>query len=472
MNRPVIKGTPLHAASIAKATSESIVAQTRTQADGSLVGAGQALGKSYIPATIDYSVDLKAIKIPKKKKKKKKKEKIDRSDEKTATKIDKTLKVEDTSGPDLKKRVAPYVDEAEDEDNNYSGIENDNSYTTDDSTSAKNKLYKNWKARENEKNIKEAKANKKKQDEASKKRTDPKKLKSIKPSEVKTKDADYKPTQAGFYDPEDKEDLGEYTPPENKSTTDKQQSKPYQNFKKRQEQQNIIDAEANKAKADAESETRRQRNTTKVKTTDPKQLPSKTADVELKQAGKAPEITKTPKAHENPKYKAKGQVRDSEGRTTSLGQTPPQNPGYSYNEENDQWTYNDIPVDGNEVPKTFVDSVDAEAEETRNIDLNRNTPSNDSTSVDLIPQPQADTTASTNTEQTLTPRQARKKKLADKKYNDPNTGPKVKEQMIKEGYNPIQSKSPAQMRDDRIYRNARADGPVRKNMIKSGYTPQ
>jgi len=458
MNRPVIKGTPLHAASIAKATSESIVAQTRTQADGSLVGAGQALGKSYIPATIDYSVDLKAIKIPKKKKKKKEK-----------------IEVQDPTGNTESadsKYVAPYVDEAEDEDNDYSGIENDNSGTTDDSTSAENKPYKNWKVRENEKNIKEAKANKKKQDEASKKRTDPKKLKSIKPSEVKTKDADYKPTQAGFYDPEDKEDLGEYTPPENKSTTDKQQSKPYQNFKKRQEQQNIIDAEANKAKADAESETRRQRNTTKVKTTDPKQLPSKTADVELKQAGKAPEITKTPKAHENPKYKAKGQVRDSEGRVTSLGQTPPQNPGYSYNEENDQWTYNDIPVDGNEVPKTFVDSVDAEAEETRNIDLNRNTPSNDSTSVDLIPQPQADTTASTNTEQTLTPRQARKKKLADKKYNDPNTGPKVKEQMIKEGYNPIQSKSPAQMRDDRIYRNARADGPVRKNMIKSGYTPQ
>ena len=344
MNRPVIKGTPLHKASIAKATSESIVAQTRTQADGSLVNAGAALGKSYIPAAIDFSQDNKAIKIPKKKKKKKEK-----------------IEVQDPTGNTESadsKYVAPYVDEAEDEDNDYSGIENDNSGTTDDSTSAENKPYKNWKVRENEKNIKEAKANKKKQDEASKKRTDPKKLKSIKPSEVKTKDADYKPTQAGFYDPEDKEDLGEYTPPENKSTTDKQQSKPYQNFKKRQEQQNIIDAEANKAKADAESETRRQRNTTKVKTTDPKQLPSKTADVELKQAGKAPEITKTPKAHENPKYKAKGQVRDSEGRTTSLGQTPPQNPGYSYNEENDQWTYNDIPVDGNEVPKTFVDSVD------------------------------------------------------------------------------------------------------------------
>jgi len=90
--------------------------------------------------------------------------------------------------------------------------------------------------------------------------------------------------------------------------------------------------------------------------------------------------------------------------------------------------------------------------------LNYNTPQNQVTQTD--------------TEQALTPRQAREKKLADKKYNDPNTGPKVKEQMIKEGYNPIQSKSPAQMRDDRIYRNARADGPVRKNMIKGGYTPR
>jgi len=32
-------------------------------------------------------------------------------------------------------------------------------------------------------------------------------------------------------------------------------------------------------------------------------------------------------------------------------------------------------------------------------------------------------------------------------------------------------KSPMEMRDNRIYRNARADGPVRRNMIKGGYTP-
>ena len=70
MNRPVIKGTPIHKASIAKAKAESIVAQTRTQADSSLVGAGNALGKSYIPAAVDYSQDLKAVKIPESKEKK------------------------------------------------------------------------------------------------------------------------------------------------------------------------------------------------------------------------------------------------------------------------------------------------------------------------------------------------------------------------------------------------------------------
>ena len=64
MKRPIIKGTSLHKASIAKAKTESIVAQTRTQADGSLVGAGNELGKSYIPAAIDFSIDQKAIKIP------------------------------------------------------------------------------------------------------------------------------------------------------------------------------------------------------------------------------------------------------------------------------------------------------------------------------------------------------------------------------------------------------------------------
>jgi hypothetical protein len=63
MNRPVIKGTANHKASIAKATSESIVSQRRTQADTSLVGAGKAIGESYIPAAIDYGIEQKGVKF-------------------------------------------------------------------------------------------------------------------------------------------------------------------------------------------------------------------------------------------------------------------------------------------------------------------------------------------------------------------------------------------------------------------------
>ena len=61
MNRPVIKGTVNHKASIAKAKAQSIVSQRRTQADAGLVGASKDLGESYIPAQMDYSIDQKGI---------------------------------------------------------------------------------------------------------------------------------------------------------------------------------------------------------------------------------------------------------------------------------------------------------------------------------------------------------------------------------------------------------------------------
>tara|TARA_R110002072_G_scaffold277_1_gene2016 strand:- start:3 stop:1118 length:1116 start_codon:yes stop_codon:yes gene_type:complete len=61
MNRPIIKGTANHKASVAKATQQSIVSQARTTADASLVGAGKSLGESYIPAAMDYTVNQKGI---------------------------------------------------------------------------------------------------------------------------------------------------------------------------------------------------------------------------------------------------------------------------------------------------------------------------------------------------------------------------------------------------------------------------
>jgi hypothetical protein len=70
MKRPIIKGTKLHKASVAKA-KDSIVPQTRTKADSSLVEAYSALGQSKIPHAIDYTFDMPEIKILKGKKKKK-----------------------------------------------------------------------------------------------------------------------------------------------------------------------------------------------------------------------------------------------------------------------------------------------------------------------------------------------------------------------------------------------------------------
>ena len=103
MKRPVIKGSKQHKTSIAK----SIVAQTRTQADPSLVEAGKILGESIVPHEIDYSLrglssldyggdddndDDKRDRMP---------------TEKIPRKKAKKLKVKLGKGPDLKKRKIP-----------------------------------------------------------------------------------------------------------------------------------------------------------------------------------------------------------------------------------------------------------------------------------------------------------------------------------------------------------------------------
>ena len=61
MNRSIIKGTKSHKASIAKAKAKSIVAQTKMGADKVLVAAGSALGQSYIPSEVDYSITVPKI---------------------------------------------------------------------------------------------------------------------------------------------------------------------------------------------------------------------------------------------------------------------------------------------------------------------------------------------------------------------------------------------------------------------------
>jgi len=74
MNRPIIKGTQQHKASIAKATEKSIVAPATQGADAALVDAGRAYGKSFIPGAIDYSIDSPELNWKKRKKKEKEEE--------------------------------------------------------------------------------------------------------------------------------------------------------------------------------------------------------------------------------------------------------------------------------------------------------------------------------------------------------------------------------------------------------------
>ena len=105
MKRPVIKGSKQHKTSIAK----SIVAQTRTQADPSLVEAGKILGESIVPHEIDYSLrGLSSLDYGGDDDNDNDDDKRDRMPtEKIPRKKAKKLKVKRGKGPDLKKRKIP-----------------------------------------------------------------------------------------------------------------------------------------------------------------------------------------------------------------------------------------------------------------------------------------------------------------------------------------------------------------------------
>ena len=496
MKRPIIKGTPLH-----KALTESIVAQTRTQTEGTLVSGGEALGRSYIPIAIDYSVDglidFGDVGGGKKKKKKEKGDR-DKSDDKTATKIKsikklKKLKVKDTSvpdletrvppkvkdkkyrdksndkeateiesikpgeskskkrkAPDLKTRVAPYVEEAEDEDTIFdadtASEESDNSGSTSGSTGSKAKPYENWKVRENKRNIAEAEAMEKRLNEASEKRTEARKNN----------------TNFDFNSNTNSDIVAPETPkqkPKSKVKVDPS-----------------ISAAETKAKKEFDN-----RDRTAMSPIVPKavvELPNNTPDPKPKKADTAPNAKEKPDADKNPEYAISKPKLNAEGNPVDFGGST-NSPGYNYDAESDQWSYNGINITEGEVSSEAYtaitrDIMHREREETQErikeeeINLNSNTPSRDSSNVDLLPQPPP---AVNNEVATTTPR-TRKQKENDKIYNDFRTSKYKKKKMIEGGYTPIQSKSPMEMRDDRIYRNARADGPVRENMIKGGYKPQ
>ena len=425
MKRPIIKGTPLHKASIAKA-KESIVSQARTQADASLVSGGRLLGESYVPDAIDFSIDIPEIDIEKKDAEEKPEER-DKSKDKKATKIPKKkkLKAGDTSGPDLKKRVPP---------RDKSG----------DKEATKIKPIKPGES----------------------------KGKKSKGPDLETRVAPYV-EEAEDEDEFDLNDLDDESSDASGSQVDGSEgvNRGYKNWKVREEEKLLAEAEALKARMDAESRARASE-VIKIEPRNIEQIPNTTPETKLEQTGPTPEEkSKKVKAHENPDYEIDKPKYDSEGRKISIGGVA--DSGYQHQIESDQWTYNGIPIEPNEVPEEFVDDAGANAEKKEAAEkyknLNSNTPSNDSTNVDLLPQPQP-----VVSEEKVTPPSERTKeqKENDKIYNDFRTSKYKKRKMIEEGYNPIKSKNAEKMRDDRVYRNAKPNGQVRKNMIQGGYMPQ
>ena len=413
MKRPIIKGTPLHKASIAKA-KESIVSQKRTQADASLVGAGNALGESYIPAAIDYSIDQKAIKIPESGEKKVKKGKKGKKEIDMAELLKEDEDIVENAGLDDKRTVNP---------------------------NKKDKGYKNWKVREEKENIRLAEENKARLDAASAKRAKAaaEAKKNNTNMDFTTKNPDIVMPEDKPFKPNPKSDIRVM----NKEELDAAQEKTI-NRDALITQEEAGTATGNKGKGKLVKKTKEElaiEAEVKAKTAETRRIEAerqaklkadriadKNVKADIKETARSKKQSGIDDARD---YYGSDVVLTQERLDKFLSMSTEQREGLEEIFEEDD-------------PQPVVDAYD------RNKDLNYNTPQNQAT-------------ATTRT---------REQKENDKIYNDFRTSKYKKKKMIEGGYNPIKSKNAEKMRDDRVYRNARADGPVRKNMIKSGYKPR
>ena len=107
MNRPIIQGTNLHKASVAKAKAKQIVQQSRIKADPGLVTGSQLLGQAGVDKAVDFSIKNRRLKFFGEGKEKKEKEPFVREELETIdTTIPSISNIEelpvDTKEPELK----------------------------------------------------------------------------------------------------------------------------------------------------------------------------------------------------------------------------------------------------------------------------------------------------------------------------------------------------------------------------------
>ena len=466
MKRPVIKGTQIHKASIAKAKSESIVSQARTQADSTLVASSNALGLSGVPEAQSYK-----------------------------------LKSYDLSGIEDKrvgKKKPTKYDPTEDPDYNDEEIQADlDRITAEDGKTpkpkSKKKGYENWKVREEKENIRLAEEGKARSDAASAKRVAAAEAKAakakIKADNDKTAkskaDADAAKAEALAAANAAEKIKADASAAAEKDRLQVEKDNNYvgegsiDNPNERYEDTEGYKAIKNKAAADY-----------KVKLGD---LERKTINGTEGWFPKQSAVGGNYTAPDEKGIVGGTQWDDELGRfripTGGLSDE-----GVEALSDKDKEVYNTEIASRNTKAAEEAEKLRPKAGSVNTSDINTtmlnegqiklNLDSNTYEYTDLYHSTKAKVSEKAlnsqtpkanpeaTVEQGLTPRQVRENRMADKKYNNPKTSEYIKSQMIKEGYNPIKSKSPAQMRDNRIYQFAQKDGPVRRNMIKSGYTPE
>ena len=423
MNRSIIKGTKLHKASIAKA-KQSIVSQARMKADPTLVAAGTALGESKIPRAIDFSLNVPDIKIKEKKKKK---------------------KVDKKSG---------YEDYLEDIDATVEDVGEEKGVLSE----------KDWKEL-NKQNTKKTKETKKKK----------KKKKKIK---VDPDDSD-KLEQEYYNDMLDAENGGTET---SDKLSDYSKSKGYKTFVRKQEEQYIREAEELKKRQEEASKARQSKITPIKPKTDLQQIPTSTKE-DIQKQSKSLKSTERLDADKNPKYKSKqSKSINIEGKNVSISgpaidvhdrfaQNLPKDfkshqsgkyNDYGYTtftdadgQEHEVWTYKNQKITESEVSAKAYQSIMQPIAESQREQANI-TPSQNT----LI-----DETTDTGKDWTLD----RKPRPGD--FEGSFWEKQKQYKIANEQWYQNTKKSPAKMRDDRIFRNAKQGGTLQSNMRKSGYIP-
>jgi len=451
MNRSILKGTPLH---------QSIVAQTRTKADSTLVDAGRALGESYIPAAIDFSINRRSIKMGD----------TDGGDEK------KNKWTSKDSQEVIDKNDALRDKEAEENQKEYKRLQEERKKAELKAEEARIKADKD----KNDAAIKEAKEQEKKlleiknkEEELANKielKTIPKiqELKKLPTNKNKTK------LQKTIKTVETKKSIDRFEKAAEEFGYDISTVKGYEKAEKAMEYNDnsekwinpratVTDLEQkvvkkSKEELAIEAEVRESQNKTiqkersRIETNREDRLDKAIAEKNIK-AGEKESIRLEKQVEINKKneaIRARNKVINDAKKyydTDKINKT--QLEAYSEMMRNRKAEENEP-----EIEIIEEDDPEPELDEYNRIKaLNSNTPQNQVTQTEV---------------------KESKPLISDFEGNFIQKQKQYKEAMkaYKEKYDTKYGKSPAQMRDNRVYANALKDGPVRKNMIKSGYKPQ